>query len=199
MQHERDHADPQLGRTDRRGQPVLGEHDALHDPRLPADLGEEPAGGVHQERQDDHPLRGPQEAPGGSQFVAAVQPQPPQADENHDDAEVGHHPHGPVLDEHVRYVVAGPELGDVLGLQRAEADDLAVPVVGGQQGQQVRDRQNLGRGVVVVAAPDLEQRERARLAGRPLRFSRRDLHGLVLGLDDAELVADQQRKQDRWH
>ena len=48
-----------------------------------------------------------------------------------------------------------------------------------------------------VAAADLEDRERARLAGRPLRLGRRDLHRLVLRLDDAELAADQHR-EDRW-
>ena len=45
--------------------------------------------------------------------------------------------------------------------------------------------------LVVVAAADLEQRERARLAGVPLRLRRRDLHRLVPRLDHAELAADQ--------
>src|SRR5262245_33795291 len=39
QQDECDQADPQPGDTDRRGDPVLGQHDALHDPRLPAALG----------------------------------------------------------------------------------------------------------------------------------------------------------------
>jgi hypothetical protein len=70
-------------------------------------------------------------------------------------------------------------------------------VVGGQQRQQVRDRQDLRRGLVPVAAADLEQRERARLARGPLRLRRGDLHRLVARLDHPELVADEHREQDR--
>src|SRR5262252_278300 len=58
---EDDQADDQGGGADRGGDPVLGEHEALHDPRLAAALGEEPARGVHQERRDDGPGGGEQE------------------------------------------------------------------------------------------------------------------------------------------
>ena len=50
-----------------------------------------------------------------------------------------------------------------------------------------------------VAAADLEQRERAGLAGGPLRLGRGDLHRLVLRLDYPQLIADQHGEQDGWH
>src|SRR5271166_509021 len=77
QQDEGDQADPERGGADGRGDPVLGQHDALHDPRLPAAFGQEPARGVHQERQYGSPYRHPQEHPGGRELFPADQPQPP--------------------------------------------------------------------------------------------------------------------------
>src|SRR6266567_3999723 len=57
-------ADRDPGGGQRRRDPVLGQHDALHDPRLPATLCEQPARGVHQERQHRGPGRQPQKPPG---------------------------------------------------------------------------------------------------------------------------------------
>src|SRR5579863_2484817 len=64
QEHEDRQADRDPGGADRRGDPVLGQHDALHDPGLPAALCEQPAGGVYQERQHDAPRGHPQERPG---------------------------------------------------------------------------------------------------------------------------------------
>ena len=48
--------------------------------------------------------------PGRGQSSAPGQPAAPQAEERQQRAEVGHHPHRPVLDEDVRHVVAGAVL-----------------------------------------------------------------------------------------
>src|SRR5271169_177833 len=77
QQDEYHQADPQRGDADGRGDPVLGQHDALHDPRLPAAFGQEPARGVHQERQHRCPYRYPEEHPGGGELFSPDQPQPP--------------------------------------------------------------------------------------------------------------------------
>src|ERR1700722_142219 len=124
---EGDDADPQPGGADGRRDAVLGQHDALHDPRLAAALGQQPARGVQHERQHGSPDRHPQEHPGRRQPFSTNQPQSPQCDEQDHDPQVGHRPHAPVLDEHVRDVVAGSELLAVLLLERIQPDDLAVP------------------------------------------------------------------------
>src|SRR3954451_12836942 len=59
---------------------------ALHDPRLPAVLGEHPSRGVDHERQGQRPDGDPEEPPRGGQSLAA--PQPPQADQQDQAAEV---------------------------------------------------------------------------------------------------------------
>src|SRR6478672_12677777 len=75
VQHdEGDQADPQPGGAEGRGDPVLGQHDALYDPRLPAALGQEPARGVHDERQHRGPDRHLQEHPGRGEFAPPGQP-----------------------------------------------------------------------------------------------------------------------------
>ena len=115
----------------------------------------------------DRPDGHPQEPAATSPAACAAATAPTAPTSRTRPPQVGHHPHRPVLDEHVRHVVAGPVLLLVLRLELVEPDHLAVPRVRGQQRQQVRDLDDLRRGLVVVAAADLEQRERARLAGRP--------------------------------
>src|SRR6202035_5005261 len=70
---ERQDADPQPGGADGRRDAVLGQHDSLHDPRLAAALGQQPARGVHQERQHHSPHGHPQEHPGRREFPAPDQ------------------------------------------------------------------------------------------------------------------------------
>ena len=106
--------------------------------------------------------------------------------------EVGHHAHRPVLDEHVRDVVARPVLLLVLRLQLVEARRPGRPRCRSPAATAGAGSAMIFVGVSsLLAAADLEHRERARLAGLPLRLRRRDLHRLVLGLDHAELAADQ--------
>ena len=181
-----------LGGVAGAGQPVLGEHQPLHDPRLPAALGEQPAGGGHQERRHDRPGRHPEEHLGRLELLAPEQEHPPQPDQEHQGGDVGHHPHRPVLDEHVRHVVAGAVLLVVLGVDLAQALHLAVPGAGGQDRQQVRDFDDLDRRFVLVVAADLDHRERTRLAGVPVGLGCGDLHRLVVRLVDAEPAADRE-------
>src|SRR4051812_8730228 len=54
-QHQHGQADDEAGGVDRRGGPVAGELQSMHDPRLPAVLGEQPAGRVHDERHRYRP------------------------------------------------------------------------------------------------------------------------------------------------
>ena len=198
VQHQHDaQADRHLGRVPGPGQPVLGQHQALHDPGLTAALGQQPAGGGHQERGQHGPGGHPEEEPGGVEFLPPEQEHPPQADQEHHGGDVGHHPHRPVLDEDVRHVVAGAVLLVVLGVDLRQALHLAVPGAGGQDGQQVRDLDDLGRGFVLVVAADLDHRERARLAGVPVGLGGGDLHRLVVGLVDAEPAADRELQHGR--
>ena len=112
---------------------------SLDDPRLAAVLGEQPAGGVHDERRDDGPGRDPQEHREVSSFLRRHNQSPHSARSGTSDPEVGHHAHRPVLDEHVGDVVTGAVLLLVLRLELVEPGDLPVPRPGGQDRQQVRD------------------------------------------------------------
>ena len=96
---------------------------------------------------------------------------PHRANKQDQGGDVRHDPHRPVLKKNIPDVVASSVLLLVHGVDLVEALDLAVPAVGGQQREQV-DLENLGRGLVVIPAADLEQRTRARLAGVPLGFGR---------------------------
>src|ERR1700723_3017129 len=71
---EGDDADPEPGGADGWRDAVLGQHDALHDPRLAAALGQQPARGVHHERQHGRPYRDPQEHPGRGELSPPDQP-----------------------------------------------------------------------------------------------------------------------------
>ena len=91
------------------------------------------------------------------EFVPVEQPASPEREEHDQRRDVGHHPHRPVLDEHVRHVVPRPVLLLVLGVELVHALHLAVGVVGGQDGQHVGDVDDLRRRLVVVAPADLER------------------------------------------
>ena len=96
----------QPGSADRRRDAVLGEHDALHDPRLPAALGQQPARGVHDERQHRAQIATHRNTPGRGEFLAPDQPQAPQRRSAAPGPPGRPSPACPVLDEHVRHVVA---------------------------------------------------------------------------------------------
>ena len=125
---------------------------------------------------------------------------PHSANSEHERAEVGHHAHRPVLDEHVRDVVAGPVLLLVLRVELVEADAPArstLPVA------RIDSRCGISMifvGVSSLLPPPIWNAENEHgWQVVPLRLGGRDLHRLVRGLDDAELAADDQLQQDRRH
>ena len=179
--------------------PFLVFMQALHDPRLAAVLREHPAGGVDDQRRYGGPDRDAQEPPPIRRAASAEQPAAPDREQEEQPRGVGHDAHGPVLDEDVRHVVARAVLLLVLRVDVVEPLHLAVPGVGREQRQQVRDLNDLGGRLVPIAAADLEHRERARLARLPLCLGRRDLHRLVAVLDDAELAADEHGQESGRH
>src|SRR5215204_50045 len=73
-----EHAEADDDRRDavRRRDGVPDQLQALHDPGLAAVLGQQPAGGVHQERQHGHPDGDRQVPPGRRQLLPPEQPRP---------------------------------------------------------------------------------------------------------------------------
>ena len=121
---------------------------------------------------------------------------PSGGDEEHQHARVGHHPHRPVDDPHVRHVVAAAVLARSCCLELVEALDLAVERAGGHVREEPRDRdREPRRRVALREAADLEEREAARLAGVPLRLGGGDLHALRARDRLPEAVADHQLEQ----
>src|SRR5262249_23082004 len=147
---------------------------------------------VHQEWSDNYPCRDQEEPSRTLQFSSPHGPGPPKTDEQDYHREVGHHPHRPILDEHIRDVVARSVLLLVLGIDLVETLHLPIPVVGREQREDVWNLEDLSRRLVLIAAADLKERERARLTGVPLGLGRGDLHRLVLRFDHTELATDEQ-------
>jgi len=114
------------------------------------------------------------------QLAALEEPDAPQAEEEHQPRHVGHDPHGPVLHKDVGHVVPRAVLLLVLGVQFAQADDLAVPRVGGEQAEAVGHGDDLRRRLVVLPPPiwksENEQAGRWSTAPRPPRSSSAGSH-----------------------
>ncbi len=133
------------------------------------------------------------------ELVAVEQPGPPQGEEEDQRAQVGHDPHGPVLDEDVGDVVPGPVLLLVLRVQVVEPLHLAVDVVGGQDGQQVGDLEDLGRASRrSLPAADLERARRGSGVGQVVHSASAAaiFIGWYLPSDHAELAAHEEVEGD---
>ena len=157
---------------------------------MAAHLGEDPAEGVGQQRQQDHRQAGPQPALGRQ--ATDISPQRPEGEGTNghrSHAGADHPAEGPVGDRDDRAVVRrlGQRIATegqlVLGLQVVDALDPAVERAGGQERQQLRNPDRPGL-VLTVRRADRDDREGRTLAlGRGVvqRLGRRHFHRLHLG------------------
>ena len=158
-----DHEGGERGRHgaggDRGGRGIDGAQQAVHHPRLPADLGGHPAsqernepGGAHGDAQLEEPGRPVDPA-------ATAQPEAERRDRDHEQPEADHQTKRPEHDRHVRPFLGRPFL---------EPAHRAIELVGEDQAAELRQRD-----LVAVASRPPDQ------AGRTARTARR--HGSPSG------------------
>ena len=150
---------------------------------------------LHDERHGTAQIATHRNRAGGRQLLAPASATAPTAPSRRAPGcrQVRHHPHRPVLDEDVRHVVARAVLLLVLRLELVEAVTWPsqVPVASSDS--------RCGISMILVgvwsllSAADLEERERARLAGRPTApRPRRSSSAGTSSSTHAELAADDQ-------
>ncbi len=173
---------------------------APDDPGLAAGLGQDPAGEAGEEGQRDPTDRSPLEPFRLDDVPAPEKPRAPESEEEHQAAEVRHHPHPPVREPDHRHVVPRPELRFVLRLVLVQADDLAVERAGSQIGKKpgisIEKRR---RRIALREAADLEERERGRLLGVPECLRGGDLHRLRVRRLDPERVPPPELERGQRH
>ena len=192
--HERSQADREPRRADGRRVRVRGLEQALHNPGLTPELGQQPTERRSHEREERARHREPEEPAPLLEPLAPVEQRARCRNQEDERARVRHPAHRPVdrLDRR-QVALPPPVLALVLLVQLVQADNLAVEGAGRQKREHLRDLDRERRRLVALREPaDLEERERTGLAGVPLRFAGRDLHRLQLGDEDAEVATEPQ-------